>query len=73
MRVQPVFCIFLRFFSCLCDSILGCEHNLSQYRFPVATTQIIFRKKTWNEPIFALPLHRLSEQTRLLSDNKKRI
>ena len=59
--------------SFFCDIFSGCESSLSQYRFPVATTQIIFRKKTWNEPIFALPLHRLSEQTRLLSDNKKRI
>ena len=55
------------------DRFSAHEPNLSQYRFPVATTQIIFRKKTWNVMIFALPLHRHSEQTRLLSDNKKRI
>ena len=59
--------------SFFCDIFSDRESSLSQYRFPVATTQINFRKKTWNVPKIVLPLHRLSEQTRLLSDNKKRI
>jgi len=59
--------------SFFCDSFSAHERSLSQYRFPVATTQEEIKKKTWNEPKFVLPLHRQSGQTRLLSDNKKRI
>ena len=55
------------------DRFSAHEPSLSQYCFRVATTQIIFRKKTWYEPKIVLPLHRQSGQTRLLSDNKKRI
>ena len=38
------------------DRFSAHEPCLSQYRFPVAATQIIFRKKTWNEPKIVLPL-----------------
>ena len=56
-----------------CDRFSAHKPNLSQYRFRVATTQEEIKIKTWNEPKFVLPLHRQSGQTRLLSDNKKRI
>ena len=55
------------------DRFSAHKPNLSQYVFRVATTQEEIKKKTWNVPKIALPLHRQSEQTRLLSDNKKRI
>ena len=55
------------------DRFSAHKPNLSQYRFRVATTHEEIKKKTWNVMFFVLPLHRQSEQTRLLSDNKKRI
>ena len=43
--------------------VLPLAPHLSPYRFSVATTQSLFHEKTWNEPIFVVPLHRQSGQT----------
>ena len=58
--------------SVYCDRFSAHEPNLSQYVFRVATTQEEIKKKTWNVPKIALPLHRHSEQTRLLSDTENK-
>ncbi len=55
-----------------CDRFLGLAPRLSQYRFLVATTQDVFREKTCFALIFALPLHRQSEQKQFQSDTKRK-
>jgi hypothetical protein len=41
-----------------CDRFGAHAPSLSQYLFSVATTREEIKKKTWNEPKIALPLHR---------------